>query len=68
MPTFEKGETSVTLELCTGGISVMAAISLAVLYYSLNRPSSLRNPIMESGPSQGIGFARMHEEPGDGYP
>ena len=59
MPTFEKGETLVTLEQCTGGISVMAAASLAVLYYSLNRPSTLRNPIMESRPSHGIGFARM---------
>ena len=37
----------------------MAAASLAVLYYSLNRRSSLRNPILESGPSQGVGCARM---------
>ena len=39
--------------------SVMAAARLAVLYYSLNRPSSLRNPILELGPSQGVGCARM---------
>ena len=39
--------------------SVMADARLGVLYYSLSRPSSLRSPIMESGPSQGVGFARM---------
>ena len=39
--------------------SVMAGARLAVPYYSLNRPSSLRNPILESGPSQGVECARM---------
>ena len=38
---------------------VMAAASLAVLYYSLMRSSPLRYPIMESSPSQGVGCARM---------
>ena len=39
--------------------SVMAALSKAVLYYSLNKRSSVRNPIHESGPSRGVGCARM---------
>ena len=39
--------------------SVMAAARLAILYYSLNRPYSLRNPNMESGPGQIVGCARM---------
>ena len=37
----------------------MAAASLAVLNYSVNRRSSLRNQILESGPSQGVGCAHM---------
>ena len=48
----------------------MAAASLAVLDYSLNRCSSVKN--LEPGPSQvvcvGGGGGFPHEEPGDGYP
>ena len=66
MPTFEKGEALVSLELGRGRhigkrirSSVMAAESLAVLYYSLNRHSSVRNPILESALSQGLWCARI---------
>ena len=37
----------------------MGPASLPVFYYSLIRRSSVRNPILESGPSQGVGCARM---------